>query len=252
MEKWSQNHFGQIPEQPALSSITNRHRIGRRFLDCCARHDAIAAEDHSYIAKQGEQRPMDQRDDYQEAKRTCERLYEEHGKGNTRLHPKDQVRRRRSQQFTGTKEGSTIHQQVLHLQVGKHFHGGNLHHGMSDIFQNGLKVFSLTVNGDSLVSDREGVHRTPNPQAMSRSRTRDLSRAVFHSLSLTCITHACGSSHSGVLCSQSHLSSHLAQHGTQYTFSDVSAIIEHFLTTPSHSNPPFDQTINGTSAGFIF
>ena len=46
--------------------------------------------------------------------------------------------------------------------------------------------------------------------------------------------------------------SHLAQHGTQYTFSDDSAIIEHFLTSHLHSNPPFDQTINGTSADFIF
>ena len=48
---------------------------------------------------------MDQRDDYQEAKRT-ERLYEEHGNGNTRIHTKDHVRQRRSQQFTGTEKGS--------------------------------------------------------------------------------------------------------------------------------------------------
>ena len=50
----------------------------------------------------GKNGPMDQRDDYQEAKRTRERLYEEHGQGNTRIHSKDQVRQRRSQQFTGT------------------------------------------------------------------------------------------------------------------------------------------------------
>ena len=49
-----------------------------------------------------------------------------------------------------------------------------------------------------------------------------------------------------------HLSSHSAQHGTQYTFSDDSAIIERFLSSHLHSNPPFDQTINGTSADFIF
>ena len=48
--------------------------------------------------------PTDQRDDHQQAKRTHERLYEEHGKGNTRLHHKDQVRQRRSQQFTGSLE----------------------------------------------------------------------------------------------------------------------------------------------------
>ena len=55
-----------------------------------------------------------------------------------------------------------------------------------------------------------------------------------------------------VVSSQKHLSSHVAQHGTQYTFSDDSAIIEHFLTSLLHSNPPFDQTFKGTSAGFIF
>ena len=48
-----------------------------------------------------------------------------------------------------------------------------------------------------------------------------------------------------------HLSSHSGQHGTQYTFSGGSAIIEHFFTSHLHSNPPFDQTINGTSADFI-
>ena len=82
---------------------------------------------------------MDQRDDYQEAKRTHERLDEEQGKGNIRLHSKDQVRQLRSKQFTGTDEGServdpktTLHHQVLHPQVGKQLHGGTLHHGISD------------------------------------------------------------------------------------------------------------------------
>ena len=50
--------------------------------------------------------PMDQRDDYKEVRRTHERLHEVHGKGNTRLHSNDQVRHRRTQQFTGTEEGS--------------------------------------------------------------------------------------------------------------------------------------------------
>ena len=81
--------------------------------------------------------------------------------------------------------------------------------------------------------------------------SRSVQQLVFSSV-LTCVAHACGSSHSGALCSQKHLSSHLAQHGTQYTFSDDSAIIEHFLTSHLHSNPPFDQTVNGTSADFIF
>ena len=30
--------------------------------------------------------------------------------------------------------GTTIHQQVRPLQVGKQLHGGHLHHGVSDIF----------------------------------------------------------------------------------------------------------------------
>ena len=89
----------------------------------CARYDAIAAEDQSYIVTQAERSrnesswklvlntsgkngSMDQRDDYQEAERTHRRLCEEHGKGNSRLHTKDQVRQRRSQQFTWTEEGS--------------------------------------------------------------------------------------------------------------------------------------------------
>ena len=34
------------------------------------------------------------------------------------------------------------------------------------------------------------VHRTPNPHALSCSRTRDFSRAVFHSLSCQRLSHA--------------------------------------------------------------
>ena len=102
-----------------------RHRKSQTAIgwdeDFCARYDTIAAEDHSYIATQTERSrnenswklvlktpgtngPMEQRDDNQEAERICVRQYEEHGKGNTRLHSKDQVRQRRSQQFIGTEE----------------------------------------------------------------------------------------------------------------------------------------------------
>ena len=78
------------------------------------------------------------------------------------------------------------------------------------------------------------VHQTPNPHAMSRSRTRDFSRAVFHSLSCQRLSHAQhvhvaqGPHGSRVVSSQKHSSSHLVQHGTQYTFSDDPTIIEHF------------------------
>ena len=85
--------------------------------------------------------------------------------------------------------GTTIHQQVLQPQVGEQLHGGNLHYGISDIFLERLEVFPLTGNGDSLVSDGRCTRDT-NPHAMSRSRTRGFSRAVFHSLSCQRLSHA--------------------------------------------------------------
>ena len=83
----------------------------------CARDDAIAAEDHSYITTASERLrrvntwvlvlncsgpngPMNQRADYAEAKIIKERVYEESGKGNTRLHPCEQDRQRPGQPFT--------------------------------------------------------------------------------------------------------------------------------------------------------
>ena len=40
-------------------------------------------------------------------------------------------------------DGTTIHQEALHPQVGKQLHGGNLHHGMSDFFLTDSKVLRL-------------------------------------------------------------------------------------------------------------
>ena len=77
----------------------------------CPRNDAAAADDHSYIAaaserfrrenarvlvsnSSGPNGPMNQREDYHEAMKIKERLCEESGKGNTRLHPSEQVRQR--------------------------------------------------------------------------------------------------------------------------------------------------------------
>ena len=85
--------------------------------DHCARYDAISAEDHSFIAtaaerfrrentwvfvlnSSGPNGPMNQREDYHEAIKIKDRLYEESGKGNTRLHPSEQVRQRPDQPFT--------------------------------------------------------------------------------------------------------------------------------------------------------
>ena len=121
-EKCSQNLLDRFLNSP-------RYRAWQTAIgwdeDVCARYDAIAAEDHSYIATQAERRRnenywklvlntsgknvlVDQRDDYQEAGRTCERLYEEQRKGNTRLHPKDQVRQRRNQQLLGPKSSERV------------------------------------------------------------------------------------------------------------------------------------------------
>ena len=172
----------------------------------CARYDTIAAEDLSSIATQAERSrnvnswklvpktsvrngPMDQRDDCQEAERTHERLtvcgawtgqHQTPPQGSSSTTNNLLVPKRGPSVSTPKRVGggTTIHQQVLHPQAGKQLHGGNLHHGMSDIFFNGLKVFSLTGNGDSLQATGS-VHRTPNAHAMSRSRTRDFSRAVF-------------------------------------------------------------------------
>ena len=58
--------------------------------------------------------------------------------------------------------------------------------------------------------------------------------------------------HEALCLHQNVLSSHSAQHGTQYTFSDDSAITEHVTIFQVHSHPPFDQIFNGTFADFIF
>ena len=194
-------------------------------------------------------------------------------KGNTRIHTKDQSRQRRSEQFTGTEEGSErVHRktglEVVRPSINPFFILKLASSFMVEIY---TMVWAIFFFADSRcfrlqamaipLQATGGVHRTPNPHAMSRSRTRDFSRAVFHSLSCQRLSHAQhvhvaqgphGSSQNGVLSSQKHLPSHSAQHGTQYTFSDDSAITEHSLTSHLHSDPPFDETSNGTSADFIF
>ena len=80
------------------------------------------AEDHSYIATAAEQQrrentwvlmlnssgpngPMNQRGDYAEAKKICQRLYQESGQAHRRLHPREQVRSRPDQPFAWHDEG---------------------------------------------------------------------------------------------------------------------------------------------------
>ena len=89
----------------------------------CARSDASAAADHSHITtaeerkrrekswvlvldSSGKNGPMNQREDYAEAIKIKERLYEEKREGNTRLHPSEQVRQRTSQPFSWYSEGT--------------------------------------------------------------------------------------------------------------------------------------------------
>ena len=91
--------------------------------DHCARLDAIAAEDPSYIATEverarrentwvlvlhssGPNGPMNQREDHQETIRIQERLYQDSGHANPRLHPRKQVRQRPDQPIAWHDEGS--------------------------------------------------------------------------------------------------------------------------------------------------
>ena len=48
---------------------------------------------------------MNQREDYQEVRRIKERLHQESGKANTRLHPREQVRQRPDKPFAWHDEG---------------------------------------------------------------------------------------------------------------------------------------------------
>ena len=93
----------------------------------CNTYDEIAKEDHSSVATRGERSrnenswrlvlnaesangPLDQRDDHQETKETCNKLYKEYaaaaGCGNTTIHPQQRVREKPNQQFEGHEEDS--------------------------------------------------------------------------------------------------------------------------------------------------
>ena len=89
----------------------------------CQKLDEIAAEDHSYVATTAERArrentrvlvlnssgpngPMNQREDYQEVKKTCQRLFQESGQAHHRLHPREQVRMRPDQPLVWIDEGS--------------------------------------------------------------------------------------------------------------------------------------------------
>ena len=137
---------------------------------------------------------MNQREDYQEAKRMKERLYQESGKADARLHPSEQVRQRPGQPFTWHDEGSERvdpkdglkvvqlepHQPGLLPRDGNRLRGGNLLHGHrhqdgvnDSFFQTKPRV--KEGNGDSLGSD--GVCKDcTKPTHTSHCRSRDFSR----------------------------------------------------------------------------
>ena len=211
--------------------------------------------------------PVDQRrDDYQEANRTNQRLNEEHGKGNTRLHAKDQVRQRRSQQFKGCEEGS----ERVDPKTGWSDHPSTS--SSSPSWQAVSWWKSSSWNERYFFERTQGVfayRQWTSPCQRRWVYTGHQTRTQCHVPAHVIFLAHCSMSrlvispymHNtcmwlksqwSVVFTKKHLSSHSAQHGAQYTSSDDSAIIEHFLTSHLHSNPPVDQTINGTSADFIF
>ena len=136
----------------------------------------------------------------------------------------------------------------------------NLRLGMSDMFERTQGVFANR-QWRFPCKRREVFCRTPSPHAMSRSPHTWFSRVLFHSRRVSVCQRLSHAQHVRLAqwlhgshmecCARNFLSSHLAQH-TQYTFFDYSAIIEHFFASHLHSNPPFNQAINGTSADCIF
>ena len=116
-------------------------------------------------------------------------------------------------------EDTTVRQHVLHSQVDKQLHDRNLHHGMSDNFFNGLKMFPLADNDVSLVSDGWCTQDFKPARSVAFPHTLFFLRSVLCwssqclSASLTCMTCACHSrqvtTHTwGVVSSQEHLPSH--------------------------------------------
>ena len=148
--------------------------------ELCTRHCEVALEDHSYVGTKAERSthedswkmvlnssgptgPVVERDDYEEAKRTLERLHKEQRNCNAKIQPKDQLRRRPGDAFAQRSEGieRRVQQKLrqVHLQHGEAHqnNGGRLEVGMigriSDfsLFITEVKVLSLA--GDSLVRD---------------------------------------------------------------------------------------------------
>ena len=85
---------------------------------------------------------MNQREDYEEAKKSCQRLYQESGQAHNRFHPRERVRSRPDNHLLGmtkVRSASTRRQagsgtklskrQVLLPQDGNRLRGRSLPHG---------------------------------------------------------------------------------------------------------------------------
>ena len=92
-------------------------------------------------------------------------------------------------------DGTTIHQQVLHPQVGKQPHGGNLHHGMSDIgFLTDARCFAY--RQCRFPCKRRVVytgHQTRTQCRVPSLSCQRLSHAQHVHQRLACARRACGS-----------------------------------------------------------
>ena len=166
---------------------------------------------------------MNQREDFHEAIKIKERLYEESSKGNTRLHPSEQVRQRPDQPFAWTSEGCERVGSLIKLI----FVVAGMELGWTVIFfLSQCEGVSLTGNGDSFVSDGVCKHCT-KPTHTSHSRTRDFSR-LAQDLSHRVNRNLC--------VSQNSRSSHLAQHVAR-GFVVVSFTLERCFTFHMHSIP---------------
>ena len=197
----------------------------------------VAAEDHSHIATtaersrnenswnlvldtSGKHGPMEQRDDYQEAEKTKERLYEEHGKGQHQ-NPHQGSRSTTTKWtiywdrrgFWACRPQNGL--EVVRPSINKFFILKLASSFMVEIYIMGWAIFFADSRCFRLqamaipLQATGGVHRTPNPHAMSRSAhvifLAQCSKAYL-------VSHVAqgpfGSSQNGVLSSQKHLSSH--------------------------------------------
>ena len=112
-QKGSQNHVGQIPEQSAFSRLIDSHCMGWEHLYCIwrdrKRGPFLRCDKRRKKPKW--EITTSERDDNQEAKKTCNKLYKEYAAtaecGNTRIiHPQEHVRQGPNQEFEVHEEDS--------------------------------------------------------------------------------------------------------------------------------------------------